>query len=159
MPIKKTRCKFCLSWFNPDPRTPEQSCCDKLKCRKRRKAALNKNWRRRHPGYDKRRADKKCAWAGARDYWRNYRRTHPGYVAKDNERRCKAYKARKFSANQALRRKIAVEKLDSLQEIPLNPSANQALIARRVDVIADYLFPKEPSANRNDTDCRPASGP
>jgi hypothetical protein len=157
MPIKKKRCKFCCSWFTPNPRTSHQVCCDNPDCRKQRKAAANRDWRLRNPGYDKTRAGKKRAWARARGYWRNNRRIHQDYAAKDIKRRCRAYKARKFSANQAMIRKTAVERLNSLRNIGANPSANQDVISRRVDVIVDYLFSKESSANRNHIDCGPAS--
>jgi len=58
-----------------------------------------------------------------------------------------------------MRRKIAVEKLKSLHDIPLNLSANQDVIARRVNSMFDYLLRKEFSANRNDTDMPPAYQP
>jgi len=159
MTIKKKRCQVCRSWFSPDPRTEHQICCDKSECRKQHKIAANKKWRLDNPDYDKSRAGKKRTWARARGYWGHYRRTHPRYAAADNKRRCTAYKKRKFSANQDMRRKIAVEKLKSLHDIPLNLSANQDVIARRVNSMFDYLLRKEFSANRNDTDMPPAYQP
>jgi len=159
MPTKKKRCKFCRSWFTPDPRTEHQICCDNPQCRKQRKAENNRSWRLRNPGYDKSRAGKKRAWARARVYWCKYRQEHPAYAAADNKRRSKAHKARRCAANQATRRKIAVEKLDSLNNSATDYAANQAMIARRVEVIVNYLFPEGPAANRNHTDFKPASGP
>ena len=159
MPIKKKRCQFCRNWFPPDPRTEHQITCTDPLCRKQRKAAANKAWRLRNPGYDKSRADKKSAWARERVYYPNYRRAHPDYAARDNKRRRKAHKARKCAANQATRREIAVGRLESLCTISPDFAANQDAIARRVEVLADYLFPEERAANRNSTDCGPASGP
>lgn len=159
MPIKKKRCKFCHDWFTCNPRTEHQICCEKPECRKQRKIAAKRLWWRNNPDYDKSRADKKLKWAHRRDYWRYYRRTHPAYAAADNKRRRKAYKDQKFSANQDAITKIAVGKLESIRNIVPNPSANQDMIARRVDVIVDYLFLKEPSANQNGTDLRLPHGP
>lgn len=159
MPIKKKRCQFCHAWFSPDPRTPQQKCCGSPACRKQRKKAADKRWRLNNPGYDKTRAAKKRAWAQSCDYWSRYRQARPAYAAADGKRRCKSYKARKFSANQDARRQITVELLASTRAIATNPSANQDAIARRVDIIAGYLFPEAPSANPNDTDSRPRAGP
>jgi hypothetical protein len=159
MPIKKKRCQVCRRWFIPDPRTSHQVCCDKPECRKRRKAAANKKWRLDNPRYDKSRAGKKRAWARGRDYWRNYRRTHPNYAARDNKRRSKARRSRKCAANQAMRRKIAVGKLESLRNITPDSAANQDVIARRMEVLVEYLFPQERAANQIHTDSGPASGP
>ena len=159
MPIKKKRCQVCRCRFIPDPRTPQQVCCDTPDCRKQRKAASNRAWRQRNPGYDKSRASKKRAWARGCGYWPNYRQEHPIYTAADNKRRHKAHKARKCAANQATRRKIAVERLDSLCNIAPDSAANQAMIARRVEVIVDYLFPKGRAATRSHIDSGPASGP
>lgn len=159
MPIKKKRCEFCHTWFPPDPRTAHQISCTDPLCRKQRKAAANKAWRQRNPGYDKSRAGKKRAWARARAYYPEYRRTHPDYAARDNKRRRKAYKAGKSAANQDARRKIAVEQLAGTREIILNPSANQDAIARRVDIIAEYLSLSTPAANPNGTDLGRPGGP
>lgn len=159
MPIKKKRCQFCRTWFPPDPRTEHQISCDDPLCRQQRKAAANKAWRLRNPNYDKSRAGKKRAWARERGYYPDYRRTHPDYAARDNKRRRKAHRAHKCAANQDTRRKIAVGKLESLRHIPPDSAANQDAIARRVEVLVDYLFPDCAAANRNSTDCGPASGP
>ncbi len=159
MPIKKKRCQVCHHWFTPDPRTSHQVCCDKPECRKRYKAAANKKWRLNNPDYDKSRVAKKCAWARRRDYWRDYRRTHPAYAAADNKRRHKAHLAHKFAANQVLMRRTAVGRLESLRNISPDSAANQDVIARRVDVIVDYLFPKEAAANPKGTDLRQAREP
>ncbi|MBI4801026.1 MAG: hypothetical protein HY796_00720 [Elusimicrobia bacterium] len=159
MTIKKKRCRFCRNWFPHDPRTERQICCEKPECRKQRKITANRRWRLNNPDYDKSRAGKKRIWARGRGYWRYYRQTHPAYVAADNKRRRKAYKNHKFSANQDAIAKIALEKLASIRDIIPNPSANQDMIARRGDVIVDYLFLKESSANRNATDLSLPSGP
>ena len=159
MPIKKKRCQVCRRWFVPDPRTSHQVCCTSPECRRQHKAARNKKWRLANPDYDKSRAAKKRIWARVRGYWRHYRQTHPVYAAADNKRRCKACKTHKFSANQAVIAKIAVEKLASIRDSIQNPSANQALIARRVDGIVDYLFLKEASANRKGKDFVVPRGP
>ena len=159
MPIKWKRCKFCRTWFTCNPRTEPQICCEKPECREHRKIAAKRLWWRNNPDYDKSRAGKKLKWARGRDYWRYYRRTHPAYAAADNKRRRKAYKNQKFSANQDAITKIAVGKLESIRDIIPNPSANQDMIARRVDIIVDYLFLKEPSANQNGTDLSLPSGP
>ena len=159
MPIKRKRCKFCRNWFTCNPRTEHQICCEKPECREQRKIAAKRLWWRNNPDYDKSRADKKLKWARRRDYWRYYRQTHPAYAAADNKRRRKAYKNQKFSANQDAITKIAVGKLESIRDIIPNPSANQDMIARRVDIIVDYLFLKEPSANQNGTDLSLPSGP
>jgi hypothetical protein len=152
--IKKKRCKFCYAWFTPDARTAHQVCCGQPECRIQRKQAANKEWQLKNPDYDKTRAGKKRAWARSCGYWLRYRKGHPDYVAADSKRRSKAYKACKISANQDARRNIAVERLASTRVIIPNPSANQDAIARRVDIIAEYLFPGAPSANPNGTDQR-----
>lgn len=159
MPIPKKRCKFCHAWFTPDARTAHQVCCGKPECRRQRKKAANLSWRQKNPTYEKTRADKKLAWAQSRGYWPYYRNGHPDYVAADNKRRCNAYKAHKISARQDARRKIAVEGLASTREIITNPSARQDAIARRVDIIAEYLSLCAPSANPNGTDLGQAGGP
>ncbi len=152
MPTKKKRCQVCRQWFTPDPRTSHQVCCDKPECRKQYKTAANKKWRLNNPGYDKSRAAKKCAWARRRGYWRGYRRTHPAYATADNKRRHKAHLAHKSAANQAMMRTIAVGRLESLRDISPDSAANQDVIARRVEVIVDYLFPKGAAANPKGTD-------
>jgi hypothetical protein len=159
MPIPKKRCKFCHAWFTPDARTEHQICCGRPECRKQRKKAANKHWRLKNPTYDKARAGKKRAWARSCGYWPNYRLTHTDYTARDNKRRCKTYKAQKISANQDARRKIAVGRLANTREIATNPSANQDAIARRVDIIAEYLSLSVPSANLNGTDLSGSGGP
>ncbi len=159
MPIPKKRCKFCHAWFTPDARTAHQVCCDNPECRRQRKKAANINWRLKNPAYEKTRAGKKRAWAQSCGYWPNYRLTHTDYTARDNKRRCKSYKAQKISANQDARREIAVERLASTRETVANPSANQDAIARRVDIIAEYLSLSTPSANANGTDLGQAGGP
>ena len=159
MPIKKKRCLICRRWFTPDPRTSHQVCCTDPECRRQHKAAMDKQWRQANPDYDKSRAVKKRVWARGLDYWRRYRRTHPIYATADNKRRHKAHLARKSAANQVVIRKIAVEKLASLREIGLDSAANQVVIARRVEVIVDYLFPEEVAANPKGTDLWLPRGP
>lgn len=159
MATAKKRCKFCHKWFIPDSRTEHQTCCSTPKCRKKRKAQANKNWRLRNPNYDRKRILKKHAWAQCRGYWRAYRREHPAYRARDNQRRRNAYRRAKFSANQDKRREIAVDKLRSIRDMAANLSANQDMMPRRVEGILEYLFWKESSANRNDTDSRQAREP
>lgn len=159
MPIPKKRCKFCHAWFTPDARTAHQVCCDKPECRRQRKRAANINWRLKNPAYEKTRAGKRRAWARSNAYWQQYRQAHPAYTAADIKRRCRAYKEQKISANQDARHEIAVERLASTREIVSNPSANQDAIARRVDIIAEYLSLCAPSANANGTDLGQAGGP
>ena len=159
MPIKKKRCQICRRWFTPDPRTPHQVCCANPECRRQHKAAMNKKWRLANPDYDKSRAAKKRIWAGELDYWSRYRHTHPIYVAADNKRRHKAHLTHKSAANQAVMRKIAVGRLESLRNNCTDSAANQAVIARRLDVIVEYLFPNESAANPMGTDMRPPRGP
>jgi len=159
MPIIRKRCEFCHSWFTCDPRTPHQICCSKPECRKQRKAVADKRWRLNNPTYDKSRARKKRDWAQKRDYWRHYRQTHPDYVAADNKRRHKTHKARKSAANQDARRKIAVGKLAGTRDFAPNSAANQVAIARRVDILVEYLFPNEPAANPNATYLMPPFRP
>ena len=158
MPIKKKRCKFCHTWFRPDPRTEHQISCTDPLCRKQCRAAANKTWRQRNPGYDKSRAGKRRVWARERTYYPNYRRTHPDYAARDNKRRSKAHRAGKCAANQDARHEIAVERLASTRANIPNPSANQDAIARRVDIIAEYLSLCAPSANPNGTDLNRSGG-
>lgn len=155
----KKRCIFCHKWFRPDPRTAHQTCCPAPECRKTRKALTNKSWRIRHPNQDKARAGKKRAWAHGTGYWRNYRRAHPEYRAKDNQRRSTAYKKQNLSANQDLRRKIAVGKLTSIREMTPVSSANQDLMPRRMAGLLDYLLWTWSSANPSPTDLKPAGGP
>ena len=159
MPIKKKRCLICHCWFTPDPRTSHQVCCTDPKCRRQHKAAMDKRWRQANPDYDKSRAGKKRTWSRELDYWRRYRRAHPAYAAADNKRRHKAHLVRKSAANQAVIRKIAVERLASLRETGLDSAANQVVIARRVEVIVDYLFPEEVAANPKGTDLWLPCGP
>lgn len=159
MPIKKKRCQFCHCWFTPNPRAPHQICCGSSQCREQRKSAADKNWRQNNYGYDKSRAGKKRAWAYEADYWRIYRHNHPDYVIRDNRRRRRTHKAVKNAANQDAVHKIAVEKLASIRAMPTVFAANQDAVARRVDLIVDYLVLKEPAANPNDTDSRVPRGP
>lgn len=160
MPIPNKRCKFCQAWFTPDARTAaHQVCCDKPECRRQRKKAANLSWRQKNPGYERARAAKLRVWARRRGYWRWYRQSHPAYAAADSKRRCRAYKASKFSAKQDARRQIAVEELAGTYKSYPDPSAKQDAIARRVDIIADYLFSSAPSAKPNDTDHSRSGGP
>ena len=151
MKIAKKRCEFCKEYFLPNPRTyTNQTCCSKLRCRKKRKARTCKNWRDKNSGYDQYRKEKKSKWAKEYpDYWQKYRRNHPAYVEKDNKRRGRQYKKARISANQDSIRKISVEKLKSIKKIKPDFSANQDPIDRRINDILDYLFWKESSANQD----------
>ena len=159
MPIKKKRCRFCRRWFTPNPRAPHQICCGSSQCRELRKSAADRSWRQNNSGYDKSRAGKKRVWASGKGYWRTYRRNHPDYVIRDNRRRRRAHKSGKNAANQDAVHKIAVEKLASIRAMPPVFAANQDAVARRVDLIVDYLILKEPAANPNGTDNRGVCGP
>jgi hypothetical protein len=159
MPITKKRCEFCHDWFTPDARTKHQVSCNKPECRRLRKQAANQRWRRNNSSYDKSRAAKKRAWAKKRNYWHHYRETRPAYAAADNKRRHKDHKALKSAANQDARREIAVGKLADTRVFAPDSAANQDAIARRVDILVEYLFLNVPAANPNDTDQSLSGGP
>jgi len=159
MPIKKKRCIICHKWFLPNSRTSEQICCDEPKCRKQFKAETNKRWRKLNSYYEKTRNSKKRTWEKNGEYHRRYRRAHPAYVKADNLRRSKVRKNTKMSARQASIREIVVEKLKSTMNNAPDLSARQVLIDRRVDIIIEYLFPKEIAARQAPTDLLLSGGP
>ena len=159
MPTKKKRCIICHKWFLPDPRTSKQICCDNPKCRKQFKAATNRRWLKLNPHYEKTRNSKKRTWEKNGEYHRRYRLEHPTYVEADNRRRSKARKNTKMSARQASIREIAVEKLKSTLNNAPDLSARQALMDRRMDIIIEYLFPKEIAARQAPTDLPQSGGP
>jgi len=158
-PVKKKRCIICRHWFRPDPRTRHQVCCGNPQCRRRRKSATNRRWRDRNAGYERTRNSKKRAWARGCDYWRRYRLARPEYTATDNRRRRLALSRQHSSARQAMMREIAVERLESIGKMSAPGSARQDLIARRVEVIEDYLFMKGRSARQAAMESDRGAGP
>ncbi|MBI5412357.1 hypothetical protein HZA43_04280 [Candidatus Peregrinibacteria bacterium] len=156
----KKRCKFCHKWFTPHPQAPHQRCCSSPACRKKRKAAADKNWWLNNPKYGQSRRPKIKAWAKEYpDYWRKYRKEHPDYVEKDRRRRRSAHQKAKNAAKQDAVRQISVEKLESIRDLTPICAAKQDAVHRRVNGILDYLFWKESAAKQDNMVNCLASGP
>jgi hypothetical protein len=154
MKVSKRRCHFCKRWYQPHPRTAHhQRACADPACQEKRKAENNLRWQGQNKGYDKTRGAKKRVWARQYpNYWQHYRVKNLAYREKDNRRRVLARRKTSVSANQAMIRKISVEKLQGIRGKALELSANQAVIKPAMTGIfelAGYLLWKELSAKQD----------
>lgn len=151
MKIAKKRCEFCHEWFAPYPRAVKsQRSCARLECRKQRRSAAVRDWRRRNPNGEKGRACKIREWAKAYpNYWQQYRREHPEYTARDNWRRRSTRQKVKSAAKRNGLAQISLEKLESIRNLEPVSAAKRNGLYRRVDSILDYLVWKASAAKRN----------
>lgn len=83
---RKRPCRFCRRWFRPDRRSGvRQRACSASACQARRKAANQRAWRERHPGYDRRRIPKGLDPRLIHRQWkRAWRLAHPEARERDN---------------------------------------------------------------------------
>lgn len=148
--MKKKRCEFCHKWFIPHPRAPHQRCCSDPICRKKRKAAADRNWWLKNPDYAKSRNPKIRDWAkNFPDYWQKYRKGRPDYTRKERQRMRSVRQIAKSVAKQDAVRKISVEKLEGIRDLEPVRVAKQDAVQRRVNGILDYLFWKETVAKQD----------
>jgi hypothetical protein len=147
------RCRYCGRFFRPDPRKrgrSRQKTCGRQACRQANERRRYAEWIKRHPGYEKTRRLKRQGWAkGYPGYWRRYRREHPEYRQRDNERRRVVKQRARRAAKQTARREILVEKLLAVKRLRPLRSANQTVIARRVEALVDVLVWRERSAKQS----------
>ena len=156
MSVRKKRCRVCLDWYRPDPRTRGiQKACGKPACRRERKRLADAGWRAKNKDYDAARRGKKCSWAAAYpDYWKIYRASHPDYVQRNREHTRERRKAsRRMFANQDAIGRDPVGFLEGLR--PEGMFANQDAMRRPIDGILTFLVQKEAFANHDVIDPAP----
>lgn len=145
-------CRYCDRPFRPDPRIGEaQKVCGRSACQRARKRAKLRRWRTLHPDHAQSTSAKQQAWAKAYpDYWRQYRRSHPDYYERDLARRRKAYRSARSSAKETLIKDISRRKLEALETLQTpDVSAKETPIARRMELVVDYLVWKARSAKES----------
>lgn len=149
--MTKKRCEICYNWFTPQARAPHQRCCSNPVCRKKRKAAADKNWWLKNQNYGKSRKQKIRDWAkNYLNYWQKYRGEHPDYARKERQRMLSIRQKAKSVAKQDAVHEISVEKLKGIRDLAPISVAKQDAVHRRVDGILDYLFWKETVAKQDE---------
>jgi hypothetical protein len=97
--MAQKRCPYCGDEFTPKPHVESiQVCCGKKRCKTKRKAEAQANWRKTNPNHFKGEYRRTRLWlADHPGYLKAYRKKNPDYVQKDN-------KARRQRRIQACRR-------------------------------------------------------
>jgi hypothetical protein len=145
---KKKRCEICHEWFTPHRFAPHQKRC-KPECRKQQKAAANKHWQNKNPGYGKSRKLKIRTWAkNYPNYWQQYRKQHPGYVAKDNRRRLATHAKTQSAAKQDAASQVYIEKLSEVLDSAPVSAAKQDAAHSRINALLACLLWKENAAKQ-----------
>jgi hypothetical protein len=87
MPQK--RCPYCGDEFEPKPNVAAiQTCCEKKRCKAKRKSDAHAHWLSKNPDYFKGEYRRTRLWLAEHPgYQRGYRAKNPDYVRRDNEAR------------------------------------------------------------------------
>jgi predicted nucleic acid-binding protein len=78
------RCRICRKHYRADARVgARQVTCSAVACRRVRKCATDRRWRREHPEYFRERRERKPDQRDRRAYGRAYRTAHPEHRARN----------------------------------------------------------------------------
>jgi hypothetical protein len=96
--VANRKCRYCGSWFVPDPRVGKRQKACSIECQKLRKRENNRIYRGKNP---------EC-WEGHYEYVKQWRQKHPDYQRQWRQRK-KVEKSKSSSEIQAERLKKAIE--------------------------------------------------
>jgi len=86
--MRNPRCAYCGLEFEAQPNVRKiQKACGRPECRRARKRAADRAWRRKNRGWFEGRREKVRKWAaGYPDYWQQWRAAHPEYRGREKAR-------------------------------------------------------------------------
>jgi len=158
--MKRKRCCCCHELYEPEPRSHRrQKTCKKAPCRRMRRRAAVKKWKRKHPHYARSEPAKQQKWREQNPgYWKQWRAKHPGYVARNRRaQRGRNAQQRRLIAKGNDLNTVCIDKLRQIRLLRLIAKGNdwQQVAGWQIDGICRYLQDQLLIAKGNDMDIPP----